>query len=60
MNLRGFDRPVDGGKVLRKSLRNCSLTIAFLLQEALLPLSLGCADPAPVPWGATMQLSLNF
>ena len=53
MNLRGFDRPVDGGKVLRKSLRNCSLTIAFLLQEALLPLSLGYADPAPLTRGAT-------
>ena len=29
------------------------LTVVFLLQEVLLPLSLGCADPAPLTRGAT-------
>ena len=36
----------------------CSLTVAFSLQEILLPLSLGAAEPARMPWGATALFRL--
>ena len=41
--LRFLDLCVDGGTVVRK---------------VLLPLSLGAAEPAPMPWGATTWLRL--
>ena len=44
----GFDESFAAGVA-----EKCALTVRIARRETLLPLSLGCADPAPLTRGAT-------